>query len=684
MELLPKSHTEFDSPEYWDKFFKRLGSKTFEWYGEYPQLCGILHKYVKTNDRILMVGCGNSQLSADLYDVGITNITNIDISDVVIRQMTDKNRTRTEMSFVKMDVTEMPLEEGEFSVVLDKGTLDALMVNTDNEVVLTVDKMFSEIQRVLKLGGRYICISLLQDHILRKLLAHFSQSGWPIRIHRIHSGNPADSEFQLPVFAVICTKFKKMEGMKQVCADREYKIERVEKVDNLVNVVKEMQYYGILREQISNNSMSGHQPSLCLYNEVVKAPRYTLYIVDSPKPCVNKFAIFIAPEGRETDWLFSTEAGRQQLSSNAGFQRLVVVLLDRNHSYQSLKSIQDELSAKVMELAPPFYRPGIKVPFLSLGSDIGKRTVRKKYMSESGGDYIVEDVVGDDGHIFRRLIFLSNQSLIQSEVKLVVGKFIKYYLTGEHKRNKKKSATSADLVIDKSYLACQHHHSMIGGLAFLPPESFLKDKSTTCLIIGLGGGALPLYIHQNIPQLYIDVVDIDPTIVKIAKDWFGFKNDNNLQVHIADGLDFIKNSPSKGQQYDVIMFDIDSKDPSIGLRCSPPIFVEEEFLKTVSSVLTETGVFVLNLVCRDEDLKKHITDRIKSIFKTVYSVKSEDEVNTIIYGQNMNTSDSSIDTKVNTVHSNVKKLQDLLQKNVKKPHMSHVDLIESMSNFKIG
>lgn len=39
-------------------------------YGEYPELCGQLHKYMKTKDEILNIGCGNSKLSMDLYDVG--------------------------------------------------------------------------------------------------------------------------------------------------------------------------------------------------------------------------------------------------------------------------------------------------------------------------------------------------------------------------------------------------------------------------------------------------------------------------------------------------------------------------------------------------------------------------------------------------------------------------------------
>lgn len=69
--LLPKTASEFGSTKYWDQFFKNRGKAAFEWYGEYPELCGILHKYVKPKDDVLMVGCGNSKLSADLYDVGI-------------------------------------------------------------------------------------------------------------------------------------------------------------------------------------------------------------------------------------------------------------------------------------------------------------------------------------------------------------------------------------------------------------------------------------------------------------------------------------------------------------------------------------------------------------------------------------------------------------------------------------
>jgi len=68
----------------------------------------------------------------------------------------------------------MSFEDSSFSVVLDKGTLDAIFTDETPDVFLKVDRMMREIERVLRFGGRYICISLAQDHILIRILSHFT------------------------------------------------------------------------------------------------------------------------------------------------------------------------------------------------------------------------------------------------------------------------------------------------------------------------------------------------------------------------------------------------------------------------------------------------------------------------------------------------------------------------------
>lgn len=183
-------------------------------YGEYLELCGQLHKYVKPKDTVLITGCGNSSLSADLYDVGFENITNIDVSEVAIRQMKATNAHRSNMKFLYMDAMNMSFDNDSFTVVLDKGTLDALMPDDSPETVENIDKYFAEIKRVLKFGGRFVCISLLQSHILAKLLTTFCDKSWMFRVVRCHEAEEKNAEngdgMTLPVFVVVITKFKEM------------------------------------------------------------------------------------------------------------------------------------------------------------------------------------------------------------------------------------------------------------------------------------------------------------------------------------------------------------------------------------------------------------------------------------------------------------------------------------------
>ena len=66
-----------------------------------------------------------------------------------------------------------PFEDGSFHAVLDKGTLDAIFTDSTEDTLTTIDKMFTEIGRVLRVGGRYVCVSLAQEHILRKVVDYF-------------------------------------------------------------------------------------------------------------------------------------------------------------------------------------------------------------------------------------------------------------------------------------------------------------------------------------------------------------------------------------------------------------------------------------------------------------------------------------------------------------------------------
>ena len=109
---LPKENTSYKLKEYWDTRFSK--EETFEWCKSYGDFKDLLCKHVRKSDRILMLGCGNSMLSEDMYNDGYRNIVNIDFSSIVVNNMKRKCQGLVDMEWIVM--------------VVEKETLDALLV----------------------------------------------------------------------------------------------------------------------------------------------------------------------------------------------------------------------------------------------------------------------------------------------------------------------------------------------------------------------------------------------------------------------------------------------------------------------------------------------------------------------------------------------------------------------------
>ncbi|XP_053549203.1 eEF1A lysine and N-terminal methyltransferase [Bombina bombina] len=682
MNLLPRSSKDFASQEYWEQFFKRRGERVFEWYGGYLELCGVLHKYIKPRDKVLVVGCGNSELSERLYDAGCQNLMNIDVSEVVIRQMNERNNhQRPLMSFQLMDGTKMSFEDSYFQAVLDKGTLDAILTDTEETTMEKAGKLLSEIARVLNCGGRYLCVSLAQAHVLEKLLTHFSDGGWMVRVHQILEvcGQKSSSPFPLPVFVFVMTKVRQMPGFPRVfemmTEEEAGKPIRLQSQEQLNKAVKEIQNFAFLRNKL-NQTQSTLEVSLELCARESGKSRYTFHVIDCSTVKLyhsKHFAIFIIPHGRETEWLFGSKEGRRQLAGSVGYRRLITVTLHRDQQYNGMESIKSELSEKVLELAPPDMPSNQQIPFLTAGGDIGNRTVQHRGTSQLSGEYVVEDIEGDDSNYFRRLVFLDNQNVIQSEAKLLPTSA----LHGKKKKKKKQiqGVEKQDTSIDKSYLCCEHHKAMFAGLALLSKQ----DLPISVLVIGLGGGSLSLFIHDYFPASQVEAVEIDPSVLDVACKWFGFSQDERMKVHVADGLVHINSVADKGEAlYEVVMFDVDSKDTNLGMSCPPPAFIERDFLRKVKRIITPKGVFILNLVCRDQVLKCQTLKVLKEIFPIIYSQNIEEEVNEILF--------CLPNLEVRVSPSELKEAAKNLEKQLKRPGIlwdKNYDLADILKSVKI-
>uniref|UniRef100_A0A0G4G2N7 Methyltransferase domain-containing protein n=1 Tax=Chromera velia CCMP2878 TaxID=1169474 RepID=A0A0G4G2N7_9ALVE len=132
----------------------------FEWYLSFKDLKPVLEKLLppdRDHSEILVLGSGNSPFSEDLYAAGYTNITNIDSSEEIVRQMRQKCHELTEMDWLQGDASRLLFPAECFDVVIDKACTDAMLLKTSGpeDVAYTV----ATVNMLLKANGLYISLS---------------------------------------------------------------------------------------------------------------------------------------------------------------------------------------------------------------------------------------------------------------------------------------------------------------------------------------------------------------------------------------------------------------------------------------------------------------------------------------------------------------------------------------------
>jgi spermidine synthase len=116
--------------------------------------------------------------------------------------------------------------------------------------------------------------------------------------------------------------------------------------------------------------------------------------------------------------------------------------------------------------------------------------------------------------------------------------------------------------------------------------AFLDREPKDVLFVGLGAGAMPKYFNRYYPEADIDVAEIDPDMVTVARKYFFFKENDRMKVHVDDGRLFIKRTKKR---YDLISLDAYHND------YIPAHLTTLEFFREVKSRLKEGGVVVANI-----------------------------------------------------------------------------------------
>jgi spermidine synthase len=151
----------------------------------------------------------------------------------------------------------------------------------------------------------------------------------------------------------------------------------------------------------------------------------------------------------------------------------------------------------------------------------------------------------------------------------------------------------------------------------------LNPDPQRILVAGLGGGTIPTVMRELFPDARIDVLEVDPAVLAVAKEYFNFVEDEQLVNHVVDARVFIKRAGLRGEQYDYIVLDAFSGE------YIPEHMLTQEFLQEVSQILTPDGVLVANTFASSR-LYDYESVTYQAVFGEFFNFKTAGSGNRII------------------------------------------------------
>lgn len=151
----------------------------------------------------------------------------------------------------------------------------------------------------------------------------------------------------------------------------------------------------------------------------------------------------------------------------------------------------------------------------------------------------------------------------------------------------------------------------------------LNDQPKDILIIGLGGGSLSNALHQLLPETNITNIEIDPAMIKVARDHFNLVENEKVKTISQDGRLYIKRARLKKQHFDWIILD------AFNGEYIPEHLLTKEFLSEAKDILKPNGLLSSNTFIGSQ-LFLHESATYHSVFGDFFSIKNDLKQNRVI------------------------------------------------------
>ena len=166
-------------------------------------------------------------------------------------------------------------------------------------------------------------------------------------------------------------------------------------------------------------------------------------------------------------------------------------------------------------------------------------------------------------------------------------------------------------------LACEYHRAMASVIEGLARRA--EGRGVHVMVMGGGGYSLPKYLAAYVPTARTDVVEVDPAITAIAREFFfldeclektGAQKDGRLRLVNDDAWAFVR---AAAEPYDVIVNDAFSGKRPLGPLTSA------EGARVVRSRLAEGGVYLANVRCACEGRGSGPLREVEEAFGRVFA-----------------------------------------------------------------
>ncbi len=136
-------------------------------------------------------------------------------------------------------------------------------------------------------------------------------------------------------------------------------------------------------------------------------------------------------------------------------------------------------------------------------------------------------------------------------------------------------------------------------------------RPASILLIGGGAFTLPKAMLEHFPDARVDVVEIDPELPQLARDYFNLPIDDHLHIYTEDGRHYLERTDT---QYDLIVLD------AFAGYTIPTQLLTLEAAEKYHDHLSDTGVLTINFISGYERYHMSLAQRLVATFGAVFPV----------------------------------------------------------------